>query len=217
MPTAPTVTPVVRTDYYGIRLVISNAETVSRNDIYRKLNGAAASTYVLLGSTSTSQNYDDYEAANATAYDYKVTAVAANGDEASTTVTNQSVTFNTWLMKDPANIVDTFHPFIDNDPLQIETEEDQGKFNPVGRKFPVVIKDDGVKAAEFQINMQFVGDEDFDKFTRMRARQKVLLLQAPMPGKQWHFVFGPRGRENVLNTNDPYRTYTIDIIEVERP
>lgn len=214
-PSSPNLTISQDQVRYGLVLNITNPEPVVRNNVYRR---TSHDSYELIGSTEgQSNNYIDYEAASGTMYTYKVEAVASDDTTADSSEVSASITIPMWIMKDLDEIEDTIFPFIDNDPLSIESEESQATFNPIGRKYPLVIKDDEVKGAKFDINMQFTSEEGFRAFEKLRAKQKILLLQSPMPGRQWYFVFASQGRERVMNTNDPYRHFDIGLIEVGRP
>lgn len=225
-PAAPTLTVEPEPIDDGISITIDNppasgAGTVDEvgaadyNDLYRKITGD--NPWFLLTTVSPNSTYNDYEAASGVSYSYRAKAVNVDGESGYSTTEQGTISYNRWWIRNLSDSTrDIRNPFIDNDPLSIESKEEQAVFNPLQRRFPVVIKDKGIKAARFNLSIQFLGEQSFLDFEYLRGLQTTLLLQSPME-RQWYFVFDNSGREKVHNTTDAYRHMEIGIIEVERP
>lgn len=215
MPQAPTISAFVEGQFSGITVEVNNPDTVDYNLIFRTEQGE--SNWVVLGVADPNDSYTDYEAASGIPYTYRAKSVIGTDESAYSNQLNRNVVFNKWWIRHLSDSdLSIENPFIDNDPLEINTKEEHAKFRPLQRKYPIVIKDKGIKAAEFDLSIQFLGEESFIKFEYLRSLQITLLLQSPMP-RQWYFVFDSEGRERIHNTQDSYRHMQIGLIEVERP
>lgn len=220
-PGAPTITVEAEPVNDGVSITIDNppADTeigaADYNELYRRVT--SNDPWTLLATVDPNSTYDDYEAASGVSYSYRAKAVNADGESAYSSTEQFSISYNEWWMRHLSDSTrDIRNLFIDNDPLDIETSEDQAVFNPLQRRAPVVIKDAGIKAARFNLSIQFLGEQAFADFNYLRELQTTLLLQSPMQ-KQWYFVFDSSAKERIHNTVDAYRHVEIGIIEVERP
>jgi len=215
MPQAPTINAFVEGQFSGITVEVDNPDSVDHNLIFR--TEQSNPNWVVLGVADPNDSYTDYEAASGISYTYRAKAVSGEDESAYSNQLTRNVVFNKWWIRHLSNpALSIENPFIDNDPLEINTKEEQAKFRPLQRKYPIVIKDKGIKAAEFDLSIQFLGEEAFVEFEYLRSLQTTLLLQSPM-SRQWYFVFDSEGRERIHNTQDAYRHMQVGLIEVERP
>jgi hypothetical protein len=215
-PLAPTISTTLIQPWDGIRVNISNPDTVDQNDVYRHDgDGVWEFLGTSLGSSGT---FTDFAAASGVTYTYRATAVASDESTTNSNTVNASVTLTDWYIKDLSDINASIEVLVDgSSSLDIEDTEDMATFNPIGRRYPIVIKEEVVKASKFDITAQFLGQVDYLKFKELRQRQKTLLLQSPMTAEQWYFAFGSPIRQRVMNVQSDYRLVTFPVIEVGRP
>jgi hypothetical protein len=217
VPPSPTVAITPDNQEAYIKIQITNASSspaTQGNQIYRRVDGT--SSWALWKIVGPNSIYNDHEAASTVTYQYRVRAFNADGNSSYSTISSGKITTNDWRIKDLSVPTHNIKAFIDNDPLTISRKQYQGKFEAIGRADPIVITDQKVKLATFNISMQILGYNNVDAFVRLLEKQKTLLLQSPIY-KQWYFVFGDNIQEDVINTVDPYIRIDAPIIEVRRP
>lgn len=166
---------------------------------------------------TTNNIYNDYTAVNGIIQTYRAVEVTGSleGSQASKT---HVLPINSWWMVDLDDISNSIELFVDgSSPLNIQSREDQAKFTPLGRRNPLVIKDQLVKGDEVRFTIQLLNNEEVIAFHKLRDMQKVLLIQSPVINQQWFFVFGSDVTEQVMNVVDDYRIINFEAIEVDRP
>jgi len=131
------------------------------------------------------------------------------------------VHLQSWVLKDiVSGIVDEYDQdkfvelFVDGDsPLEVRNREDQASFNPLGRKYPLVIKDQLVKGDRVPLTLQFLTHTEYDKFDVLRQKQIELYLHGPREQYEWYGMFASELRREIINDVDGYSIVTIDFIE----
>ncbi|MCA1799964.1 MAG: hypothetical protein LC650_01540 [Actinobacteria bacterium] len=195
------------------RLVIDNVAAAT--DFLRIYRSASDEPEFILAETDATTFYD-YTVRNGIEYTYRVLEVDGTTESGEATATID-VSIADWWIIDVEEPEDSIEVFVDgSSSLDIESSEDQAAFTPLGRKYPLVIKDQQVKGDVFRVMIQLIGAE-VTAFRKLREKQKILLMQSPLPGRQWFFVFGSRVQEQILNVVDDYRLVTFEVVEVDRP
>lgn len=130
------------------------------------------------------------------------------------TITN---TDDRWWLKDPVEPSLNMTIDVINEELNLHKKEQQAKFFALGRQRPVVVRDviQGIDSSP--LHLDFIGEESFDNFEALRNRQRTLLLQTPMYGRQWYISFDTDMEERWINTADAYRKVFVSLIEVDKP
>ena len=208
----------VSTDYNYVQVsyVYGGANPVSYFRIQRSVAGGAYVT--IFESTETADTYLDHEANHGFAHTYRVTGF--NVSHAVVTGPTQSIiipAFSEWVLKDVDTYLDAeaVQLFVDGGrSLNISSKEDLAVFNPIGSKYPIVIRDDKIKSARIPLTLQFLNYTEYEKFDALRHRQKRLKLSGPRQQYNWHVVFTSEFTREVINDVDGYSLVSVEFIEV---
>lgn len=171
----------------------------------------------LTQSTEMTLDYIDHNIYHGVYYSYKLTGYDAVDDQVTAPVyAGRTPVFTEWVLKDTDNYNDseTVNLFIDGSrPLEVNNREDLAVFNPLGRKYPVVIRDNEVKGDRIPLTLQFLTQAEYEKFDLLRQKQKQLNLSGPRQHYNWYGVFAQELQRQVLNDADGYSLVSIDFIE----
>lgn len=130
---------------------------------------------------------------------------------------SSTITISDWWLKDVLDPSNNMVIEVESDPADIEHPADIAVFNPIGRKYPVVVREATVKAARFTLEVPTIDAATYASLVRLWESGHPMLLQVPGINKQYYVQFNsPRG-EQLRNLNDPYRGNTLHFVEIERP
>jgi len=171
---------------------------------------------VVFESVLQSNEFIDHDVFNNTSYQY----VCKSYDNSDNVIDQVSINFMPnfieWALKDldDDDIDNMVLLFMDGDQsLRVNNREYQAKFNPLGRKYPMVIKDAQVKSDNIPLILQFLTFDEYEKFDTLRQRQKALRLSGPRAQYNWDGVFDSELDRTIINDVDGYSVVRIDFIE----
>lgn len=201
-------------NYATITYSETNA-SATRVVIERSVNSG---TYVAIQDTTTLiGDYIDHDVVHSATNEYRLLTYDGSNTLLSTSGTTVvSPLFKEWVLKDTDNYSDaeTSVLFLDgSNSLQITNREDQARFTPLGRKYPLVIKDAEVKGGVIPLTLQFMTHAEYEVFDTLRQRQKTLNLSGPRPQYNWYGVFASELEREILNDVDGYSLVRVDFIE----
>lgn len=159
----------------------------------------------------------DYEPYSNRSTFYRAKSVDADGTQSVwSDPVSDTLYVDNWWLKDPLNPSRNIRFMASGDSFDISEPEDFAEFQPLGRRYELIVSD--VMRAEKldNITLTTMGKAEHDAFRYLRRTQRVLLLQAPYQ-KQWYIRFGKILKEKVLNVIDEYREISVDAIEQDRP
>jgi hypothetical protein len=220
-PAIPTLSTTGNSAQAFVRLHVLNPPRsgseplLSHNVVYRRRAGTSDS-WQKLGEIGESSNYTDYEVPSGVQYQYRVDAVGVNTAASTNTIGAVTIQLTEWRLKDLDTPTDSIIVDVVNDTLNLTHPVDQAKFNPLGRKHPIIVSDI-LKSENFSITLEFIGGAAIKAFCKLRDKQKTLLLQAPLMDRQWYVWISGEVNEEILNLEDPWVRYTIEVQDVGRP
>lgn len=207
---------------------VNNAINTSFNYVTLNCSGSGVTTfqlersvaggsYVLIAEFSGSPyTHLDHDAVHGSNNTYRLTGYDVVEAVVGIDTTVATPNFKEWVLKDTDNYNDNdaVELFIDGDrSLQITDREDQARFTPLGRKYPIVIKDAEVKGKVIPLALQFINHAEYEAFDALRQRQKTLNLSGPRPQYNWYGVFASELEREVVNDVDGYSLVRVDFIE----
>lgn len=121
-----------------------------------------------------------------------------------------------WWLKDPLDasrnmVIDQ----IGDKVTQTATEE-RATYKPLGRKNVVIISD-VIHGEHFDLTLEFLTEEAYNRFETLFKSQRTLLLQRGFTGEQWWIRLGQVRALTILNFSPPVRQVRIDADEVDAP
>jgi hypothetical protein len=168
-------------------------------DLYRRESGGAFGR--IATQLPANSSYDDYAVASGKVYDYKVTAVGANGTATDSNVASASVTLSGGLhVHDPLDASGTYHLFQFREVAVQDTRKTvSGEFRFVGRTAPVVNFDGNMRDRNLRVRIALPDDTDdrsalegfFDRMNTVCVRdhrgRKVwgVLRELPITDERW--------------------------------
>lgn len=126
------------------------------------------------------------------------------------------IAITNWWLKDPSDYSHNMTLFVTGDSLDTSKPEADAVFSPLGRTRKVVVAD-SIYGEEFDLELLFTTEADYQKFEVLRNSQRTLLLQAPIStvGTQWYVRLVKDRKTKLLNTADPWRRVTVSAVEVD--
>lgn len=104
---------------------------------------------------------------------------------------------------------------VKNTDLSETLSETQAQHITLGSEYTTILADT-IKAAEFNLIVDFLDDSDWQQFISLRNLQKVLLLTAPY-GAQWYVRIGSDVIPTLINAESVYREVSFMVYQQERP
>lgn len=191
------------------------SESADRVVIERSVNSGDYEE--IFDTTTLDGSYIDHELVHGLDNEYRL--VTYDNEDAvigTTSPTTILPTLKEWVLKDVDNYSDSEAVvlFVDgSSSLEISNEEALAVFNPLGRKYALVIRDNEVKGDRVPLTLQFLTHTEYDKFDVLRQRQKVLKLSGPRPQYNWYGVFAQDLNREIINDVDGYSVVDVEFIE----
>jgi hypothetical protein len=101
----------------------------------------------------------------------------------------------------------------------IDRPEDQGIFQPFGRKDSVVVRGD-IRDEQFDLDLVFIGNAEWNAFDAMRNLQQTVALRSDMTSAVNYYVLGGTRPVMILRGQrftSPIRQVTITFTPVLKP
>ena len=104
---------------------------------------------------------------------------------------------------------------VKNTDLSETLVETQAQHITLGSEYTTILADT-IKAAEFNLLVDFLDDFSWQQFISLRNKQKVLLLTAPY-GAQWYVRIGSDVIPTLINAESVYREVQFMVYQQARP
>lgn len=101
----------------------------------------------------------------------------------------------------------------------VDRPEDQGIFQPFGRKDSVVVRGD-MRDEQFDLDLVFIGNADWNAFDNMRNQQKTVALRSDMSSTIGYYALGGTRPAAILRGDrrtNPIRQVTVTCTPVMKP
>lgn len=98
-------------------------------------------------------------------------------------------TANRWWLKDPIDAKNAMQLSLQPRKLKMTFPDPQQIVFPLGSPAPVIMRDT-IKLPTITLPLRFLSEQEFLQFHGLWALGRVLLLQAPVKGRQWYVVIG---------------------------
>lgn len=121
--------------------------------------------------------------------------------------TSVPTTATGWYIKDVYDPTKNQVIDLDQDSFDYIIREEQAKYNPLGRQFPIVVSD-VVRGIEGTMKLGFSSLAAYDAFKDLRDAQHVCLLQQVYKSEEWYIRFGDN-----MKVQEEIGDYTLVIIE----
>jgi len=176
---------------------------------------------ISLPATTQTATFSDYTSKPNTAVVYRAQVTSVVGTISLTSVwsaTSSSATsvITAFWLKNPANATQNITINIAGD-FDLESEETQGLFKPLGRTRAIVVSGD-IYGEAFDLPIALYTEASWLAIEVIRGAQVTLLLQSDMT-KQWWVRLGPVRRARLVNRADrkltPYRQVQVSAVEVD--
>ncbi|GMA52073.1 hypothetical protein GCM10025857_34300 [Alicyclobacillus contaminans] len=219
-PQTPDVTATPEPMWARIALAITNPAPVDGepqvvyNDIYRRPTGTT-SWQRIATNVPASGTYDDYAVASGQSYDYKVTAVGANGATADSQAVTASVTFSGIWLHDPQapdSTIRNWHLREQQRTLQTQYTQTMVQFE--GRPLPVAdIADQKTQQVQVTVNCRS-GTDDLTALYALIDSQTTLLYRDSRGRKIYGVVAAIPETENFWGSAAQLTIQAVDYQEV---
>lgn len=129
-----------------------------------------------------------------------------------------TLTINDWWLSDLQIPANSLAVSVMNETFKFGEHEEMAEYNPIGRKFPLIVSD-VIHGLTAPLILEFLTKADYDAFRALRQLQKTLVLKSPMvAGEQWYIRIRDDVEYEVYNTKpDLYRTAAFQVIEQDVP
>jgi hypothetical protein len=133
-----------------------------------------------------------------------------------TTSGDITLTVTDWWLIDLYDSTKNYVPILYGTNFKRGRHEDQAHFNPLGRKFPVVLRG-MIRGEVLTLPFEAISQSDFDKFEAIRAGQRTLLLKRGYTSEQWYVSLGPERSVDEAGYDATFRRWTVEATEVDVP
>lgn len=117
------------------------------------------------------------------------------------------------VMAADACLIDVVSP----DPWSKKSDEEMASFSSLGRYYPQIVTDKGVRSWTFSLRIEFADKAACDGFLRIRRAQHRMLLSRGQTGEQW-FVRIKQDVDIIESNTDPIiYSARFECVEVEDP
>jgi hypothetical protein len=167
----------------------------------------------------------DYEATPNLARSYRARASGVDSslrltgiNSATSTATSVPTTTTGWLLKDPLDPTKNIQIDVYSATWDIQEQEEQAVYNPLGRQFPVVVAD-VIHGRDGTLEMEFTSRAAYEAFHTLRDTQHVMLLQRVYAAAmdQKYIRLGKVSKDKEHNTTPTLFEVTIDYVEIDAP